>query len=91
MSTVEKLLNRKAQRLYPTSSSTTELANSFADFFHNKIVTIRNELSEEPTCATQSHSTEERISRAQLKDFRRVTEKEVDHYFDIANTTETIV
>lgn len=57
----------------------------FSNFIQNKIVTIRNELSEEPTSGTQSHSNEERITRAQPKEFRRVTEKVVDHDFDIAS------
>lgn len=57
----------------------------FSNFIQNKIVTIRNELSEEPTSGTQSHSNEERITRAQPKEFRRVTEKAVDHDFDIAS------
>ena len=44
-STVDKLLHRMPEKRYPTASSTTELVNKFADFFSNKITTIRKELA----------------------------------------------
>ena len=43
--TIENLLHRRPEKRYPTAASTAELANNFAEFFHNKIVNIQNALS----------------------------------------------
>ena len=43
--TVDKLLHKRAEPSYPPSSSDMDLAERFADFFNNKIVDIRNNLS----------------------------------------------
>ena len=37
---VDKLLHWRPEKRYPTASSTVKLANNFAEFFHNKMVTI---------------------------------------------------
>jgi hypothetical protein len=43
--TVDKLLHRKPEKCYPTTSSKTELVNNFGDFFSNKIAVLRSELA----------------------------------------------
>ena len=43
--TFDKLLHRKPEKCYPTTSSRTELVNNFGDFFSNKIAVLRNELA----------------------------------------------
>ena len=42
--TIDNLLHRRPEKRYPTASSTAELANNLAEFFHNKIVNIQNAL-----------------------------------------------
>lgn len=42
--TVDKMLHRSTEKLYPTARTTSQLANDFADFFSNKISNIRQEL-----------------------------------------------
>ena len=42
--TIDKLLQRNSERLYPSSSDDSNLANSFADFFASKIERIQQEL-----------------------------------------------
>ena len=42
--TITRLLHRKADRLFPTSSSTVDLADKFFHFFEEKIVNIRSYL-----------------------------------------------
>ena len=44
-STVDKLLHRSTETKLPSSPSSTELSNTFVNFFNNKIVNIRSELS----------------------------------------------
>ena len=42
--TITRLLHRKADKLFPTSSSAVNLANKFVHFFEEKIVNIRSNL-----------------------------------------------
>ena len=42
--TITRLLHRKADKLFPTSSSAVDLANEFVHFFEGKIVNIRSNL-----------------------------------------------
>ena len=42
--TITRLLHRKADKLFPTSSSAVDLANKFVHFFEEKIVNIRSNL-----------------------------------------------
>ena len=42
--TVNKLLQKKTSRCYTSAPSNDVLANRFADFFHEKISTIRRDL-----------------------------------------------
>jgi len=48
-SVVDKLLHRSPETTLPSSSSSTDLANSFVNFFNDKIVDIRNDLSSRAT------------------------------------------
>ena len=43
--TVNKMLHRTPDKLYPSSESPATLANAFADFFTNEITKIRDELT----------------------------------------------
>ena len=45
-STLNKLLQKEVTKRYPPSPNTTTLANSFADFFTEKIDTIHSTLDE---------------------------------------------
>ena len=69
-STVDKMLHRTPQKLYPTSDSVEKLTNGFADFFESKITKIRSEMitylpviynlttnSENPTAELSKFST----------------------------------
>ena len=42
--TITRGLHRKADKLFPTSSSAVDLANKFVHFFEEKIVNIRSNL-----------------------------------------------
>ena len=42
--TIDRMLHRKPQNRYPSCGSPKELCNKFADFFCDKIVTIRHQL-----------------------------------------------
>ena len=42
--TITRRLHRKADKLFPTSSSAVDLANKFVHFFEEKIVNIRSNL-----------------------------------------------
>ena len=71
---VDKLLYRKSDKCYPTTSSPDKLANRFADFFYDKIANIRNDLSAErcPITNTQRHTF-----HTELTEFQHVTEDQV--------------
>jgi hypothetical protein len=43
-STVNNMLHRTTEKLYPPSKCADKLANDFAEFFSNKITKIRNDL-----------------------------------------------
>ena len=59
--TVDKLLRRKPEKQYPTTTSKFELVNRFADFFSNKIITIRNELGSQSSYYTQPNQEEQYV------------------------------
>ena len=80
--TVDKLLHRKPEKQYPAASSTIELANKFADFFSNKITTIRNELLTHPSYYTQSNQEEQYVQCAKFISFQDVTQPEIKHFID---------
>ena len=80
--TVDKLPHRKPEKQYPAASSTIELANKFADFFSNKITTIRNELLTHPSYYTQSNQEEQYVQCAKFISFQDVTEPEIKHFID---------
>lgn len=43
-SAIDRMLNLKPEKSYPTCDSSTQLCNNFVDFFSEKIATIRNDL-----------------------------------------------
>ena len=82
--TVEKLLNSNPAQRYP--SSTNNLSESFADFFPNKIVRIRNDLytfsripNDGPVtpCSTKTESC---LASQFLGEFRLVDEEVISGY-----------
>ena len=79
---VDKLLHRKVERRYPTAPSTIELTNNFADFFDKKIATIRTELSNEATSNTQSCEANKQPCHAEFKEFRVMSEREIEGFVD---------
>ena len=79
---VDKLLNRKVERRYPTASSTIELTNKFADFFDKKIATIRTKLSNEANTSTQSWEANKKPCHAEFKEFRVMSEREIERFVD---------
>ncbi|CAB4021845.1 Hypothetical predicted protein, partial [Paramuricea clavata] len=46
--TIDRLLHRKSEKHYPTCNSIAELCNSFANFFSEKIVAIRQKIDDLP-------------------------------------------
>ncbi|CAB4037961.1 Hypothetical predicted protein, partial [Paramuricea clavata] len=82
-STVDKLLHRKSEKRYPTVSSTTELVNKFADFFSNKITTIRQELVIDSSHCNQLNQEEQYVQCAKFINFQEVTEHEIKNIIDI--------
>ena len=62
--TIDRLLHRKSEKHYPTCNSTAELCNSFANFFSEKIVAIRQEIDGLPN--------------ADSSDFERIDEMIID-------------
>ncbi len=69
-STVDKLLHRKPEKRYPTASSTTELVNKFADFFSNKITTIRKELAIDSSHCNQLNQEQQYVQCVKFTNFR---------------------
>ena len=43
--TIDKMLQRKIEKLYPSNDSTQKLADAFADFFTDKITKFRDDLT----------------------------------------------
>ena len=82
LNAVDKLLHHKVEKHYPTASSTTQLANNFADFFDRRIATVRLELSNELTSTIQSCGANEQPCHVELTEFRVVTAKEVKRFED---------
>ena len=74
--TVDKLLHRKSERRYPTASSADEFANQFADFFHNKVASIRNDLSVECSSVINPYP-ETPACNVELTEFQDTTESAV--------------
>ena len=61
--TIDRMLYRVPEKHYPTCSCTGELCNTFADFFHGKIETIRHKLDTLP----RPHTSEfERLENIEL-------------------------
>ena len=77
--TIDKLLHRKPERRYPEASSTLDLVNGFAQFFHNKIVMIRNGLTERSTSLSYTDE-EQTMCCTEFDKFRVVTVNTVKDY-----------
>ena len=83
--TIDKLLDIKPKKRYPTASSKTELVNNFGDFFCNKITVLRNELTDKSTNNNQLNSIsvpESPIQCVEFTEFQTVTEQEVGNILD---------
>ena len=59
-----------------------ELTNNFADFFDNKIATIRTELSNEATSSIQSREANEKLCHVEFTEFSVMSEREVESCVD---------
>ena len=82
--TIDNLLHRRPEKRYPTASSTAELANNFAEFFHNKIVNIQNALSSQLSISDHRICLADEQTSCKLAVFQRVSVKEVEHLIDVA-------
>ena len=80
--TVDKLLDRKPEKYYPTTSSKTELVNNFEDFFSNKIAVLRSELANISTYDNQLRPAELSTQCVEFRVFQTVTEQEVENIVD---------
>ena len=67
---IDRLLHRKPEKHYPTCGSTKELCNKFADFFSDKIVTIRHQLDALPRTDVPDFTCE-------LNEFSSTSEEEL--------------
>ena len=81
--TIDKLLHRRPEKRYPTTSSTVDTANNFAEFFHNKIVAIQDALSSEPSLSDHQICLAEEQSSCELAVFQTVPVKVVWHLIDV--------
>ena len=70
--TVDRLLHTKSDPLYPTSSSDNDLAHKFADFFTEKITSLRNSL--DSSSSTLVHLEDSSHASCVLSHFKNVTE-----------------
>ena len=82
--TVDKLLHRKQEKRYPTTSSTTELVNNFGDFFSNKIAVRHNVLTDKSGQDNQLGSVpvESPTQCLEFREFQVVTEQKVGNIVD---------
>ena len=79
--TVDKLLYRKSEKRYPTETMPIQLVNNFANFFHDKITTIRKELSDDASPANNLWS-DERHCDTELTQFEIMNDSQVEHFLD---------
>ena len=80
---IDNLLHRRPEKRYYTASSTAELANNFAEFFHNKIVNNQNALSSELSISDHRICLADDKTSCELAVFQRVSVKEVEHLIDV--------
>ena len=76
--TVDKLLHKRAEPMYPHSSSDVDLAERFADFFNSRIVDIRNNLSSD-ACDAAPFLSDSVHCPFQLTNFEEVSVEQVRH------------
>ncbi|CAB4030953.1 Hypothetical predicted protein, partial [Paramuricea clavata] len=80
--TVDKLLHRKPEKCYRTTSSKTELVNNFGDFFSNKIAVLRSDLANISTYDNQLRPAELLTQCVEFRVFQTVTEQEIENIVD---------
>ena len=80
--TVDKLLHQKPEKRYPTASSTAELVDKFADFFSNKITTIREELAIDSSHFNQLNQEEQYVQCVKFSNFQEVTQYDIKIFID---------
>ena len=73
---VNKLLQKKTQQRYPTTQSNDILANRFADYFHEKISVIHQNLNIRLQSADLTPCPDE-VCSTELHEFSMVSEEEV--------------
>ena len=84
--TVDKLLHLKPERRYPTENSISVLANNVVDFFNDKIVSMRNDLSIHSRSVTKFWS-EVQLHHVEFTHFQIMTTSQVDDL--IGNTIKS--
>ena len=76
--TVNKLLQKSSEKRYPPSIDNNALANSFADFFINKIDKIHSELVEKKISVGPAPPVSLSLTcPVEFSNFRRVSQEEV--------------
>ena len=78
--TVNKFLQKFCVKCYPPSSDASSLANSFADFFAQKIDKIHADLHEKRTANPDLSSSESTRCQAELSDFAVLIQDTVKEY-----------
>ncbi len=79
--TIDKLLHRNVVKKYPKASSAQELANTFADFFYQKIENIKNELLAQNTAVTNPYADVGECSTEFTK-FQLMSEVQIKNFVD---------
>ena len=79
---VEKLLHRKPEKRYTTTSSTAELVDKFTDFSSNKITTIREEITIDSFHCDQLNQEEQYVQCVKFSNFQEVTEYDIKNFID---------
>jgi len=71
------MLHRKPQNHYPSCGSPKELCDKFADFFCDKIVTIRHQLDTSSTDASAFPLIDDAMTTCELSEFSPTSEDEL--------------
>ena len=79
---VDKLLHRKPEKRYLTTSSTAELMDKFADFFSNKITTIREEITIDSSHCNQLNQEQQYVQCIKFSNFQEVAEYDIKNFID---------
>ena len=79
-STVDKMVHKKAEKLYPSSGISANLANDFSNFFCTKVINIRSTLLSETSMNFDYDKTYQ--IQAELSTFTPVTSENLDELSD---------